>query len=365
MSALSADRGPRAGTSQAALLDVRDLHVTYRRAGYEVPAVRGVSFALGRGQTLGVAGESGSGKSTMALSLLRLAGPSATVTGQVVYDGEDLLTARWSRLRAVRWSKASMVFQGAMSALNPVRTVLEQIVEPIVLHEKAGRREAERRAAHLLDSVGIPAARLRSYPHEFSGGQRQRVMIAMALACDPDLVIADEPTTALDVMVQAQVLGLLADLVRDSRIAVIMISHDLSVLAHACERLAVMYAGRIVELGPSHEVIADPRHPYTTALARAFPTIGDPASRLAPSGLAGDPPRPSDLAEGCSFAPRCAHVVDACRTRETELWDAGPGRSAACLRVLPGAAAEAGAGAGAAANVARAADDGHDQDGDR
>ena len=334
------------GTAEAAdeageaLLDVRDLRVTYRQAGYEVPAVRGVSFRLGRGETLGVAGESGSGKSTMALSLLRLAGDSAEVGGEVRFAGEDLLTARWVRLRAVRWAGASVIFQGAMSALNPVQTVLEQIVEPILLHEKVGPREAERRAARLLESVGIPARRMRAHPHEFSGGQRQRVMIAMALACGPDLVIADEPTTALDVMVQAQILGLLADLVRESRVAVIMISHDLAVLAHACERLAVMYAGRFVEVGPSRQVIEDPRHPYTRALAQAFPTIGDPASRLAPAGLPGDPPRPSQLGEGCSFAPRCAVVMDSCRSREMELWGVGPERAAACLRVLPGEGAE-------------------------
>jgi peptide/nickel transport system ATP-binding protein len=322
--------------NDTALLDVRDLTVEYRAAGMRIPAVRGVGFRLERGDTLGVAGESGSGKSTMALSLLRLAGTSARVGGQVLFEGEDLLTVRWSRLRAVRWAGASVVFQGAMNALNPVRTALEQIVEPIVLHEKVGPREAERRAAALLESVGIPKRRMRSHPHEFSGGQRQRVMIAMALACDPDLIIADEPTTALDVMVQAQILELLAGLVRDSRVAVIMISHDLSVLARACDRLAVMYAGRIVELGPARQVIDDPQHPYTRALSRAFPTIGDPASRLAPSGLAGDPPRPTELPAGCAFAPRCAVVTDACREREIELWPAGRDRTAACLRVLPG-----------------------------
>jgi peptide/nickel transport system ATP-binding protein len=317
------------------LLDVRDLRVTYRQSGTAVPAVRGVSFTLGRGDTLGVAGESGSGKSTMALSLLRLHAATAEVEGEVLFDGEDLLTAKWSRMRAVRWAGASVVFQGAMSALNPVRTVVDQIVEPIVLHDKVGVKEAERRAAELLDSVGIPAKRMRSYPHEFSGGQRQRVMIAMALACRPDLVIADEPTTALDVMVQAQILRLLADLVREARIAVVMISHDLSVLAHTCDRLAVMYAGEIVELGPSRQVLDEPRHPYTRALSRAFPTIGDPASRRAPEGLPGDPPRPGQTGAGCAFAARCPEVTDPCRTTPVTLWPAGPGRTAACLRVLP------------------------------
>lgn len=317
------------------LLEVRDLHVTYRQGARPVPAVRGVDFTLARGDTLGVAGESGCGKSTMALSLLRLHASAAKVTGEVVFDGENLLTAGWSKLRAVRWAGASVVFQGAMSALNPVRSVLDQVVEPMVLHDRIGPKEAERRAVELLTSVGIPSRRIRSYPHEFSGGQRQRVMIAMALACRPDLIIADEPTTALDVMVQAQILELLGELVRESKIAVIMISHDLSILAHTCDRLAVMYAGRIVELGPSRQVLAEPQHPYTRALSRAFPTIGDPASRRAPSGLPGDPVRPTEIERGCAFAPRCPQAVESCRSEEMLLWPTGPGRTAACLHVRP------------------------------
>ncbi|MGW5273943.1 ABC transporter ATP-binding protein [Streptomyces sp. NPDC004044] len=316
------------------LLDVRDLSVTYRDGDSLIPAVRGVSFTLDRGETLGVAGESGSGKSTMVLSLLRLLPKSAKATGQVLYEGEDLLTAKWSALRTVRWNGASVVFQGAMSALNPVRPIGEQICEPILLHEKVSPRTARERAAELLDSVGISRQRMGSYPHEFSGGQRQRIMIAMALACRPDLIIADEPTTALDVMVQAQIMELFTELVRNSGVGVIMISHDLSVLSEMCGRLAVMYAGEIVETGPSQQVIEAPRHPYTEALARAFPTIGDPASRFAPSGLPGDPPDVSALGAGCAFVPRCVHAVDACRTKAVELWPAGDRRSAACLRVL-------------------------------
>jgi peptide/nickel transport system ATP-binding protein len=317
------------------MLEVIDLKVTYRQGDRAVPAVRGVSFTLDGGQTLGIAGESGSGKSTMALSLLRLLGRTAEVTGQVRFGGEDLLTAKWSKIRAVRWAEASVVFQGAMSALNPVRTIGDQICEPILLHERCGAKAARKRAAELLDRVGIPARRLRGYPHEFSGGQRQRIMIAMALACRPELIIADEPTTALDVMVQAQILNLLTDLVRDAGIGVIMISHDLSVLAQTCERLAVMYAGQIVEIGPSRQLIDEPRHPYTSALERAFPTIGDPASRLAPSGLPGDPPSAADLGAGCAFAPRCTQAGKECRTHSIELWPSGPGRESACIRVLP------------------------------
>jgi peptide/nickel transport system ATP-binding protein len=313
------------------LLDVRDLHVTYPP---DVQAVRGVSFTLDAGRTLGLAGESGSGKSTVALSLLRLLPSSAQVTGEIMLDGEDVLSISWGRLRAVRWADASIVFQGAMSALNPVRTIGEQIREPILLHEKVGVGAARERTASLLDSVGVPARRAGAYPHELSGGQRQRAMLAMALACRPNLIIADEPTTALDVIVQAQILQLVSDLVRDAKISMIVISHDLSVLADTCDRLAVMYAGRIVEIGASRPMMAQPRHPYTKVLSSAFPTIGDPASRRAPSGLPGDPPDPRAIGPGCPFEPRCPEAFDECHVRDVELWPAGPSQ-AACLRVLP------------------------------
>ena len=317
------------------LLDIQDLSVTYRPGGHAVPAVRGVSFALDAGQTLGVAGESGSGKSTMALALLRLLPDSARVEGSVRFKDAELTTARWGELRAVRWAEASVVFQGAMSALNPVQTIGAQIAEPIELHERIPGREVRNRVDELLDSVGVPSRRRGAYPHELSGGQRQRVMIAMALACRPDLVIADEPTTALDVIVQAQILQLLTDLVRDAGIGMLMISHDLSVLAETCERMAIMYAGQIVEIGASRELTAVPKHPYTRALASAFPQIGDLASRLAPAGLPGDPPDPAQLGAGCPFEPRCPVRFDECRTHPVQLWDAGPGRESACLRVLP------------------------------
>ncbi|MFD3337189.1 ABC transporter ATP-binding protein [Streptomyces sp. NPDC058700] len=326
------------------MLEVKDLRVGYRNGGRLLPAVRGVDLTLDRGQTLGLAGESGSGKSTLALALLRLLPNAAQVTGQVLYEGEDLLTAKWSRMRAVRWAAASVVFQGAMSALNPVHTIGDQLVEPILLHgrragEEGGRiteRQARLRAGELLESVGVPARRMRSHPHEFSGGQRQRIMIAMALSCRPSLIIADEPTTALDVMVQAQILDLLGRLVREEGIGVIMISHDLSVLGQMCDRLAVMYAGQLIEHGPSTDLLDDPRHPYTAALAQAFPTIGDPSSRMAPAGLPGDPPNQATLGADCAFAPRCAHVHDACTRHPAVLRPAGSERVSACLRVLPG-----------------------------
>jgi peptide/nickel transport system ATP-binding protein len=317
------------------LLEVRDLTVTYQQHGHAVQAVRGVDFTLDGGEVLGVAGESGSGKTTMALSLLRLLPPGAVVTGEVTFQGEDLRAATWGRMRAVRWAEASVVFQGAMNALNPVRSIGQQIREPIILHDKLGERASRARVAELLDSVGVSARLQGAYPHELSGGQRQRVMIAMALACRPNLIIADEPTTALDVMVQAQILQLLTDLVAETNIGVMMISHDLAVLAERCDRLAIMYAGRIVEVGPAAELVDAPKHPYTQALAGAFPRIGDPASRLAPHGLPGDPPDPSTVrVTGCAFAPRCPVVLEECVTRDVELWDSGPGRSAACVRVL-------------------------------
>ncbi|MFE2756381.1 nickel ABC transporter ATP-binding protein NikE [Actinosynnema sp. NPDC059335] len=255
------------------LLRLRDLSVHYRGARGEVTAVRSVSLGLRAGQTLGLAGESGCGKSTVALSVLRLLPRDARVEGQVLLDGEDVRGMSWGRLRAVRWASASVVFQGAMHALNPVHRVGAQIAEPMRLHGVTGS------VAELLDQVDLPARAARAYPHELSGGQKQRVMIAMALACEPRLVIADEPTTALDVVVQAQVLDLLKRLVSERGIGLVMISHDLSVLASTCDRLAVMRHGEVVEEGPARRVIAEPTHPHTQALAAAFPTVGDPTSR--------------------------------------------------------------------------------------
>ena len=329
------------------LLEVRDLAVTYGSGDAAVRAVRGVGFTLQAGQTMGMAGESGCGKTTVALSLLRLLPRTASMSGQILFKGEDIIGLGWQKLRAVRWAEASVVFQGAMSALNPVRTVGEQICEPMLLHEKASRHDAEARTAELLDSVGVPARRQSSYPHELSGGQRQRVMIAMALACRPDLIIADEPTTALDVIVQAQILALLTGLVRERQISMIVISHDLSVLGETCDRLAVMYAGRVAEVGPSRQVLGAPRHPYTGILSRAFPRTGDPASRLAPAGLPGEPPDLRGDLTGCPFAPRCPEVIPDCLAHEVELWDAGPERESACIRVLDEYASLPGGGAAA------------------
>jgi peptide/nickel transport system ATP-binding protein len=317
------------------LLEVRDLTIEYRTREGPVPAVRGVDITIDRGQVLGLAGESGCGKSTIGLGLLRLLPRGTRMTGEILLNGEDVLAMDPKRLGAVRWTQASIVFQGAQHALDPVIRIGDQIAEPILAHGPATRRDALRRAGDLLELVGLPPRRSRDFPHEFSGGQKQRVMIAMALACQPSLVIADEPTTALDVMVQAQVLQLLGKLREELGLSMLFITHDLSVLAEVSDRLAVMYAGRIVEDGSAADVFADPRHPYTVALAGAFPQIGDESYVQAPAGLPGDPPDPRELPTGCSFHPRCPSVIDRCAELDPSLIVTGTGRRAACLLVGP------------------------------
>ncbi len=316
------------------LLRIEGLSVTYRTEQGPVPAVRDVDLTVARGEVVGVAGESGCGKSTLASTVLRLQPASATVSGRVLFDDADVLTMRWGDLRALRWAGASIIFQGALHSLNAVRRVGQQIAEPIQLHEPGvGRSEVKRRVGELLEQVGLPAARAEAYPHQLSGGQRQRVMIAMALACRPALVVADEPTTALDVMVQAQVLDVLSGLVKDLGVGMLLISHDLSVLAAMSDRIAVMYGGRVIEQGPADQVFTDPLHPYSAALSASFPRVGDPGARYAPAGLAGDPPDPRHLLSGCSFEPRCPRAVKDCASAEPPLETKRPSRQAACIRV--------------------------------
>ncbi len=320
--------------SDASLLAIRDLHVTYATGDGPLPAVRGVDLTVERGQIVGVAGESGCGKSTLASTILRLQPSNATVSGTVLFDGRDVLTMRWGELRAVRWAGASIVFQGALHSLNPVHRIGDQISEPLRIHNPSlADRASRQRVGELLDQVGLDPQRARSYPHQLSGGQKQRVMIAMALACDPELVVADEPTTALDVMVQAQVLNVLSTLVRERGVGMMMISHDLSVLADLCDRITVMYAGRVVEEGPARRIFVEPLHPYSAALSAAFPRVGDPAARFAPSGLPGDPPQPWLLPGGCTFAPRCPRAAEVCLPAEPPLTSYGEERSAACVRI--------------------------------
>jgi peptide/nickel transport system ATP-binding protein len=315
------------------LLRIENLELAYRTEEGPLPALRGVDLVVRAGEVVGVAGESGCGKSTLASTVLRLQPRDATVTGEVLVSGHDVLTMRWGDLRAVRWAGASIVFQGALHSLNPVHRVQRQIAEPILLHEPGiEAREVSLRIGELLEQVGLPAARGKAYPHQLSGGQRQRVMIAMALACRPQLVIADEPTTALDVMVQAQILALLSGLVRELEVGMLIISHDLSVLADVCDRVAVMYAGRIVESGTADQVFSHPLHPYAAALSGAFPRVGDSRARYAPAGLPGDPPDPRDLPPGCSFAPRCARALERCNESEPPLETHAGDRQVACIR---------------------------------
>jgi peptide/nickel transport system ATP-binding protein len=325
------------------VLEVRDLAIDYATTAGPVPAVRGVSFDIAGGEVLGLAGESGCGKSTIGLGLLRLLPKGTQIRGQVMLDGKDVLAMTPNELGAVRWAEGSIVFQGAQHALDPVIRVGDQIVEAIVTHGIADRKDAGRRTAELLERVGLPSRRAEDFPHEFSGGQKQRVMIAMALACEPKLVIADEPTTALDVMVQAQVLQLLADLQRDMGLSILFITHDLSVLAQVSDRVAVMYAGRIVETGPAASVFADPRHPYSQALAGSFPTIGDVDDLQSPVGLDGDPPDPRELPTGCTFHPRCPRAEPRCSEIDPSPVVFAPDRLASCILVEPEPVASIGA----------------------
>jgi peptide/nickel transport system ATP-binding protein len=316
----------------SALLELRDLRVTYRTASGDLPAVRGVTLTVEKGESVGLAGESGCGKSSLAVTALRLQPSNARVEGEVLVNGKDVQTIPWGSLRTVRWAEASIIFQGALHSLNPVQKIGRQIAEPILLHSPTSTRaSAMRRVNELLEQVGLPASRADNYPHQMSGGQKQRVMIALALACSPELIIADEPTTALDVMVQAQVLRVLTGLVHELDLGLLLISHDLSVLGTTCDRVVVMYAGRVVEEGPADQIFDNPHHPYAGALAAAFPRIGDRVARYSPSGLAGDPPYPGDLPSGCTFHVRCPWATDECATTDPALRATGPGRAVACI----------------------------------
>ena len=320
------------------ILVVEDLHVTFQtRGSREVRAVDGVSFEVRPGETLGVVGESGSGKSVTSLAILGLL-PSrgVQVSGSIRLGGRDLLRASNRELQRIRGRQVAMVFQDPMTSLNPVLTVGRQLTEVIRRHTSASRSEARDKAAQLLDRVGIPDARsrLRNYPHQLSGGMRQRVMIATALACEPQVLIADEPTTALDVTIQAQVLELLKELVSESNTALILITHDLGVVAGMCNQVNVMYGGRIVETGERHQLFANPRHHYTRGLLASVPRLeGDETQRLVP--IQGSPRDVIAWTQGCAFAPRCVAVTEACLGGPPDLVDSGDGCRARCVNMAP------------------------------
>ena len=314
------------------LLHVKDLQTHFFTSEGVVKAVNGVTYDVMPGETLGLVGESGSGKSVSALSLLRLIPnpPGRIVGGEVWFQGEDLLKVDDKRMREIRGNAIAMVFQEPMTSLNPVLTIGRQLTEALELHRHMKRAAANQRAIELLHMVGIPAAaqRLSDYPHQFSGGMRQRVMIAMALSCDPQLLLADEPTTALDVTIQAQVLEVMARLSRELGTAVIIITHNLGVVARYANRVNVMYAGRIVETGPAQAIYHNPRHAYTLGLLESVPRLDAREGRLVP--IEGSPPDLANLGEGCAFAPRCRFVTDVCLQERPELTEQAPGHRAAC-----------------------------------
>jgi oligopeptide/dipeptide ABC transporter ATP-binding protein len=304
---------PKQADPSAPLLVVEDLRTYFKLGSGWVKAVDGVSFRLNDGEALGIAGESGCGKTTTALSLVRLLPSNARIRkgSSIKLYGIDLVPKTEDQLRRYRWREVSIVFQGAMSALNPVRRVGDQIAEPIEIRLGESKERSRRRASELLELVGIPRKRAEAYPHELSGGMRQRAMIAMALACDPAIVIGDEPTTALDVMVQAQILQLLERLRQELGLSLILITHDLSVIAETCDRTLVMYAGKVAEEGPVRRIFTAPRHPYTQKLLGAFPSIH--ADRRGLDTIPGQPPDLRDPPSGCRFHPRCPFVMDVCK----------------------------------------------------
>ncbi|GAB4407807.1 MAG: ABC transporter ATP-binding protein [Anaerolineales bacterium] len=318
--------------SNGAFLSVRDLVVEYTAEDQVIHAVNGVSFDLERGKTLGLVGETGAGKTSIAKTILRiLPDPPARIrNGEVYLDGVDLLKLPEKEMRKIRGRKVSMIFQDPMTALNPIMKVGSQIAEVISLHNKVSKREARERVIRMLETVGIPGDRADDYPHQFSGGMKQRVVIAMALACNPELLIADEPTTALDVTIQAQVLEMINKLKDEFQTSMIMISHNLGVVAEVCDDLAVVYAGEIVELGSKEAVFDRPTHPYTVGLFGAVPNLYDDKERLSP--IIGLPPDPSNLPSGCHFHPRCPLATEECRSQKIPLREIEPGHFCRCIK---------------------------------
>ncbi len=329
-----------AASAETPLLDVRNLRTSFFTHAGEVKAIRDVSFTVGRGEIVGIVGESGSGKSVTSLSVMGLLqDPGRVVGGQVLFDGEDLLKKRPSEMRRVRGAQIAMVFQDPMTALDPLFTVGDQIVETIREHRRVPKEEARRHAVEMLGLVGIPSPeeRMRQYPHEFSGGMRQRAMIAMALSCRPRLLIADEPTTALDVTVQAQVLELLKSLNAELGMSTVLITHDLACVASTCSRVLVMYGGQLMETGSDQDVFYRPRHPYTMGLLNSIPRRSVEAGRRRLVPIQGTPPDLLNPPTGCPFYPRCPFAMKVCASREVPYFEVGEGHASKCWLCHPDA----------------------------
>ena len=301
------------------LLEIKDLEIQYITEESTVHAVNGISLSVDEGETIGLVGETGAGKTTTALGILGLIPdpPGKVIRGSILFDGKDILTMKDEEIRSIRGNEISMIFQDPMSALNPIMRVGDQIAEVIQLHSGCSRTEAHERAEEMLEKVGIPASRARDYPHQFSGGMKQRVVIAIALACNPRLLLADEPTTALDVTIQAQVLDMMNALKVELGTSMILITHDLGIVAETCDKVAIMYAGEIVEYGSLEDIFDHTSHPYSVGLFGSIPSLDSKEKRLKP--IVGLMPNPADLPEGCKFNPRCPMAVDRCRTEEPEV----------------------------------------------
>jgi len=314
------------------LLEVKDLRINFHTEEGIVPAINGVSMHINKGETLGLVGESGSGKSVTSLSVMRLIPipPGQIVGGKILFQGENLLERSESEMQKIRGNKISMIFQEPMTSLNPLLTCGEQIAESVQLHQGVRKKEALEKAIELLKLVGVPSPehRINEYPHQLSGGLRQRVMIAMGLSCNPRLLIADEPTTALDVTIQAQILELLRNLKQELQMSILLITHDLGVVAEMADRVAVMYAGKIVEEGDVVSLFRNPLHPYTEGLLKSVPRLDDHQDIL--YSIEGTVPNPLDMPKGCSFSPRCTYAKEICHQKEAPLVELGPNRRVSC-----------------------------------
>ncbi|MET3682014.1 peptide/nickel transport system ATP-binding protein [Alkalibacillus flavidus] len=315
------------------ILELNDLHTHFFTDDGEVPAVDGVSFKVNKGEIVGVVGESGCGKSVTSLSVMQLvpSPPGRIVGGEINFKGENIAQASEKRMRQIRGNEIAMIFQEPMTSLDPLYTIGNQLIEGIRMHEKVSKKEARNRAVEMLNLVGIPRATevVDEYPHQLSGGMRQRVMIAMAMACDPEMLIADEPTTALDVTIQAQILDLMRDLNKQKDTGILLITHDLGVVAEMCDRVVVMYAGQVVEQGTVREILKDPKHPYTKGLIRSLPNLHQKEQKL--YSIPGTVPKLSMEQVGCRFAPRCEFAFDRCFQEDPVLYEADDGRLSRCF----------------------------------